>query len=250
MSSATDRFRELHQSGLFVMPNPWDLGTAKLLESKGFLALATTSWGLAFSLGRADYGVTRDELVHHVREIARAIAVPLNVDSEGCFPQEEGGVGRTVELLAEAGAGGCSIEDYDPITRQMRPLEAATEAVAIAAAAAKETGIVLTARAENAFYGIGDLDETIERLRSYVQAGAEVAYAPGLTDPGDIARVVSEVGAPVNVLSRPNGPSVKDLAALGVRRVSTGGAICRLTIATIEKAIDDLLDGSDPRIAV
>lgn len=228
------------------MPNPWDLGTAKLLEAKGFAALATTSWGLAFALGRSDYGITRQQLVDHVGEMSAAIAVPLNVDAEDCFPAEAGGVARTVQMLADAGAAGCSIEDYDARAQRMRSVAEATEAVANAAVVARETGLVLTARAENAFYGLADLDDTIVRLKSYVAAGAEVAYAPGLTNPDEISRVVREVGAPVNVLARPNGPTVEGLAALGVRRVSTGGAICRQTIVAIEQAVDDLLAGSSP----
>lgn len=156
--------------------------------------------------------MSRDELVTHTAEIAGAVGVPINVDSEACFPLDEGGIRRTVHLLADAGAAGCSIEDYDSQARRVVPIEAATEAVAIAAAAARETGLVLTARAENHLYGAGDLDDTISRLRSYIKAGAEVAYAPGLTDRDDIARLVAEVGAPINILARPNGPSIRDLA--------------------------------------
>lgn len=248
MTQPTDRFRELHQSGLFVMPNPWDIGTARLLEARGFQALATTSWGFAFRLGRADYQVTRDELVAHTAEIAGAVKVPINVDAERLFPNDKGGIAATVRLLAEAGAAGCSIEDVDVDTRTIDPIEVATEAVAIAASAAKETGVVLTARAENQWYGAADLDDTIARLRSYIAAGAEVAYAPGLVDREEIARVVKEVGAPVNVLSRSGGPSIRELATLGVRRVSTGGGLARLAIAAVESAIDGLLDGSEPRI--
>ena len=129
------RFRELHAEGIFVMPNPWDVGSAKLLTSMGFEALATTSAGLAWSLGKLDMQVTRDELVAHVTQIAEATPLPLNVDSERCFPDEPGGVAETVRLLADAGAAGCSIEDYDPATDAIDPLEAAAERVAIAAEA-------------------------------------------------------------------------------------------------------------------
>ncbi len=226
------------------MPNPWDVGTAKLLKARGFPALATTSWGLAFSLGRADYQVTRNELVAHTAQIVNAVDVPINVDGERLFPNDEGGIAATVRLLAEAGAAGCSIEDSNPGAGTIDPIDRATEAVAIAAEAAKETGLVLTARAENQWYGVTDLDDTIARLQAYVAAGAEVSYAPGLTDRSEIARVVNEVRAPVNVLSRSNGPSVAELASLGVRRVSTGGGLCRIAIGAVEEAIDDLLDGS------
>jgi 2-methylisocitrate lyase-like PEP mutase family enzyme len=230
------------------MPNPWDLGTARLLEARGFPALATTSWGLAFSLGRADYQVTREELVAHTGEIADAVSVPINVDAEGLFPNDEGGVAATVRMLAKAGAAGCSIEDSNPAARTIIPIDVATEAVATAAAAAREAGLVLTARAENAFYGVADIDDTIARLKSYVAAGADVVYAPGLTDRGEISRVVTEVGAPVNVLTRTDVPPITELAGLGVRRVSTGGGLCRIAIAAVEKAIEDLLGGSQPQI--
>jgi 2-methylisocitrate lyase-like PEP mutase family enzyme len=203
---------------------------------------------LAFSLGRADYQVTRDELVAHTAEIADAVSVPINVDAEGLFPNDEGGVAATVRMLAKAGAAGCSIEDSNPAARTIISIDVASEAVATAAAAAKETGLVLTARAENAFYGVADIDDTIARLQAYVAAGADVVYAPGLSDRGEIGRVVTEVGAPVNVLTRTDVPPITELAALGVRRVSTGGGLCRIAIAAVEKAIDDLLGGSKPQI--
>lgn len=230
------------------MPNPWDIGTAQLLEARGFPALATTSWGFAFRLGRADYQVTREELVAHTAEIAGAVTVPISVDAERLFPDDKGGIAATVRLLADAGAAGCSIEDSNPLARTIDPIDVATEAVATAAEAARETGLVLTARAENKWYGAADLDDTIIRLGAYVAAGAEVAYAPGLTDPDEIARVVKAVGAPINVLARPDGPSIRELASLGVRRVSTGGGLARLAIIAVEKAVDELLQGSEPLI--
>ena len=185
------RFRALHADGIFVMPNPWDVGSAKLLASLGFEALATTSAGLAWSLGKLDMQVTREELVAHVARISAATTLPLNVDSERCFPDEPGGVGETVRLLADAGAAGCSIEDFDPATGAIEALEVAAERVAIAAAAAP---LVLTARAENHLHGVDDLDDTIARLQAYRDAGADVVCAPGLTDREAIARVVDEVG--------------------------------------------------------
>ena len=169
------RFRELHADGIFVMPNPWDVGSAKLLASMGFEALATTSAGLAWSLGKLDMQVTRDELVAHVGRIADATPLPLNVDSERCFPDEPGGVAETVRLLADAGAAGCSIEDFDPATGEIEPLDVAAGRVAIAAGAGP---LVLTARAENHLHGIDDLNDTIARLVAYRDAGADVLYAP------------------------------------------------------------------------
>ena len=187
MTERSARFRELHADGIFLMPNPWDVGSAKLLASMGFKALATTSAGLAWSLGKLDMQVARDELVAHVERLAAATPLPLNVDSERCFPDESGGVEETVRLLADAGAAGCSIEDFDPATGAIEPLEVAAERVAAAAEAAP---LVLTARAENHLHGIDDLDDTIARLAAYRDAGADVVYAPGLRDLAAIGRVV------------------------------------------------------------
>src|SRR5215207_5791488 len=233
------RFRELHAEGIFVMPNPWDIGSAKLLASMGFQALATTSAGLAWSLGKLDMQVTRDELVAHVVQIAAATTLPLNVDSERCFPDDPGGVAEAVRLLADAGAAGCSIEDYDPAKDAIDPIEVAAERVATAAAAAP---LVLTARAENHLHGIDDLDDTIARLVAYRDAGAEAVYAPGLRDLDAIARVVDEVAAPVNVLALPGGPTVDELASVGVRRVSTGGALARAAYGALLVGAEELRD--------
>src|SRR3954454_12930127 len=193
------------------MPNPWDVGSARLLAAAGFEALATTSAGLALALGRLDRSVTRDELVAHVAELAAATELPLNVDSERLYPDDPGGVAETVRLLAKAGAAGCSVEDYDPGTDRV-------EDVAVAAARAREAagaadGMVLTARAENHISGIDDLDDTIARLAAYRDAGADAVYAPGLSDLGAIERVVREVALPVNVLALRDGPSVGELAS-------------------------------------
>lgn len=222
------RFRELHAGDdLFVMPNPWDVGSAKLLAACGFRALATTSAGFAWALGKLDQTVTRDELVAHVAELSAATPLPLNVDSERCYPEDPGGVAETVRLLAEAGAAGCSIEDYDPATGRMDDVSLAVERVAEAAEAAHAfpSPLVLTARAENHLRGVDDLDDTIARLVAYREAGADCVYAPWLADVDRIARLVDEVGIPVNVLAIPAGPSVPELAAVGVRRVSTGSLL-------------------------
>lgn len=235
------RFHELHAGArLFVMPNPWDVGSARLLESLGFEALATTSSGFAASLGRLDQHVLREELVAHVAAITAATSVPLNVDSENCFPDAPGGVAETVRLLREAGAGGCSIEDYDPRGDRIEDLDVAVARVAEAAGAAD--GLVLTARCENFLHERPDLDETIARLVSYRDAGAHCVYAPGLRDLGDIRRVVGEVGVPVNVLLLPNGPSTSELDSVGVRRVSTGGALAAAAYGTLLAAGRELLE--------
>lgn len=222
------QFRRLHaREGLFVMPNPWDLGSAKLLAALGFEALATTSAGLAWALGKLDQTVTRDELVTHVAALSEATTLPLNVDSERCYPDDPGGIAETVRRLGEVGAAGCSIEDYDPTFARVISIEHATAAVAeaVRAAGAFDPPLVVTARAENHLRGIDDLDDTIARLVAYRDAGADCVYAPGLTDLRQIARVVEEVGIPVNVLALPAGPSIPELASVGVRRVSTGSLL-------------------------
>ena len=178
-------FFALHsREQVFVMPNPWDIGSAKMLAGAGFEALATTSAGLAWSRGRDDYGVTLDELVEHVRELAAATDLPLNVDSERCFADDLAGVAETVGLVHEAGAAGCSIEDWNSETGQIDPIDVAAERVAAAAEAAHVTGdpLVLTARCENFLRGVTDLDDTITRLVAYRLAGADCLYAPGETD--------------------------------------------------------------------
>lgn len=240
-NSLRERFRELHREGLFVMPNPWDIGSALLLASLGFPALATTSSGHALTLGRSDQHVTRDELLAHTAVLAAALDVPLNVDAERCFADDPAGVADTVRLIADTGAAGCSIEDYDPATRGIDPLDLAAERVAAAAEVARARGLVLTARAENYLYGAADLDNTVARLRAYREAGADVVYAPGLVHLGDIARVVREVEAPVNVLARPQGPSIAELRSVGVRRVSTGGALAKTAYGALVSAARELL---------
>lgn len=237
----TDRFRTLHDDGFFVMPNPWDVGSAVRLEKLGFSALATTSSGHAASLGRKDQQVDLDELVAHVVALVAAVDVPINVDSERLFADTPDGVAVNVGLLVDAGAAGMSIEDYDPATGAIDDRGVATERVAAAAEAARARGAVLTARAENHLHGVDDLDDTIARLRSYRQAGAEVVYAPGLTDAAAITRVVEEVGGPVNVLLMPSGPPPAELAGLGVRRASTGGRLSGLAYRAMEDAARELL---------
>lgn len=235
-----ERFRSLHRDGLFLMPNPWDAGSARLLASLGFEALATTSSGHAAALGRTDQSVSRDELLAHVEALVAVIDVPLNVDAERCFADDPTGVAETVELIARAGAAGCSIEDYDPQREAIDPLDVAVERVAAAAEAARGHGVVLTARAENPLYGIDDLEDTIARLCAYRDAGAEVVYAPGLVDRAAIASVVEWVGIPVNVLALRHGPTVAELAAIGVRRVSTGGALARAAYGALVAAAREL----------
>ena len=215
-SQLRQRFVELHAVGTFVMPNPWDVGSARLLESLGFPALATTSSGFAASLGRLDQQVTLDELLAHVVTLVDAIEIPLNVDAERLYADEPEGVAETARLIAGTGAAGFSIEDYDPVRERLDPLPEAVARVAAAAEVARSHGLVLTARAENHLYGVDDLDDTIARLQAYRDAGAHVVYAPGLSSLSEIARVVRETGLPVNVLALPGGPAVRELASVGV----------------------------------
>jgi 2-methylisocitrate lyase-like PEP mutase family enzyme len=238
-----DRFRELHaEDRLFLMPNPWDVGSALLLEELGFPALATTSAGFAWSIGKPDQQVTRDELVAHVATIAAAVDIPLNVDSERLYPDDPGGVAETVRLLAEAGASGCSIEDYNPAAGGMDDVADQAERVAETAEAAHAAGMVLTGRCEHHIRGVDDLEATIARLVAYRDAGADCLYAPGLTDLEQIRRVVDEVGAPINVLALPAGPPIGDLEAIGVRRISTGSLLAGVAYGALVNGARELFD--------
>lgn len=240
--TARNRFRALHREGCFVLPNPWDAGSARILATLGAPALATTSSGHAASLGRADQHVTRAELHAHVRQLVAAVDVPLSVDAEHGFSDDPAGVAETVGLLADAGAAGCSIEDWDSDAGAVEAVAVAAERIAAAAEVARAAGVVLTARADHHLYGDAELDDTISRLRVYREAGAEVLYAPGLTDLAEIRRLVAEVGAPVNVLLLPGGPTVAELAQAGVRRVSVGGALAFATYGAFARAARELLE--------
>lgn len=244
MGQRQRRFREAHGSGCLVLPNAWDVGSAKLLVHAGARAIATTSSGHAASLGRTDQHVTRDELVAHVVALTGAVDAPVHVDAEACFPRGPGGIDATVELLAEAGAAGLSIEDHDD--GELLPAGEAADRVASVVSAARVHDLVVTARAENHLYGVDDLDDTLARLTAYRDAGADVVYAPGLADPAAIERVVHAVEVPLNVLLVPGGPSVGQLADLGVRRVSTGGALAFAAYGAALDAVRALLDGAGP----
>ncbi len=240
MTASTDRFRALHASGCFVMPNPFDIGSARLLDALGFPALATTSAGFAATLGRDDMQVTRDELVAHVAALSAASSLPLNVDSERCFSETVDGIAETVHLLADAGAAGLSIEDWNPATNRIDDIDTATERVRAAATAAAERGLVLTARCENHLRGVDDFDDTMARLRSYLAAGAEVLYAPLLWSAEQVGAVAA-LGAPVNVLLLPGGPTVEKLAARGARRISVGGSLANIAQGALVASAEHLL---------
>lgn len=224
-------FRELHQSGCFVLPNPWDCGSARLLAGLGFPALATTSAGFAWSLGRPDNGVTLDEALGHFRAVAGSVSVPVNADFEGGFASDPAGVGQNVAAAVSTGIAGVSIEDStgDPV-RPLVDFPLAVERIQAARRAidASGTQVLLTGRSEGFIVGRPDLAETIRRLTAYAEAGAECLYAPGITKPADIAAVVAAVAPkPVNVLVSSDFTTVAELARAGVRRISVGGALAR-----------------------
>lgn len=225
MNRATElrsRFLDLHLADeILIMANPFDIGSAKLLAAVGAPALATTSSGHAGTMGRLDQNVTLAEVIDHAGTLSTAVDVPLSIDSEDCFAETAEGVAESAQRLAATDAAGFSIEDYDPRSGQIR--EVADAAERVAAAKAGGADLVLTARAEAHLYETTELDDTIKRLIAYRDAGADVLYAPGLKTGADIARVVAEIEAPLNVLALPGTPPIPELAALGVARVSVGG---------------------------
>lgn len=223
------------------MPNPWDLGSAMKLANMGFQAVATTSSGFAMSLGREDYQVSFDELLEHAAVLANGVDVPVSVDAEHLFAEDAAGVARNVRRLVETGVAGCSIEDWSPQTG-IDPLDRATERVAAAVDAGREHGFVITARAEGILREKAPFDEIVSRLCAYRDAGADCLFAPRANSPEEIARLVREVGAPINVLVGPKTPSIPELRSLGVRRVSTGGALARAAYGEFETAARALLD--------
>lgn len=231
----TAAFRALHQRpGCFLIPNPWDAGTARILAGLGYEALATTSLGVANNLGRA--GVTRDEVVANAREIVEATDLPVNADLENCFAHEPAAAAETIRLAAEAGLAGGSIEDYSGDAKTpIYDFDLSVERVRAAVAMAKSLPVpfVLTARAENLIRGRSDMADTIRRLKAYSAAGAEVLYAPGLRSAAEIRAVVEAIDRPLNVVTGwlEPGITVADVAAAGAKRISVGGALNRLALA-------------------
>lgn len=239
------RFLTLHQQDTpLLLPNPWDPGSARLLAYLGFDALATTSSGSAATLGRLDGQLGRDATLTHAASIVSATDLPVSADMENGFADDPAGVADTVRACADVGLAGCSVEDYTG--RDDDPIYDAGLAVARveAAADAAHQGparLVLTARAENHVRGRQDLADTVARLQSYQDAGADVLYAPGLTDLNALRSVVQSVDRPVNVLARPGVPPVAELAAIGVRRISVGGAFAFAALAAVVDAARELL---------
>jgi 2-methylisocitrate lyase-like PEP mutase family enzyme len=239
-----DQFLALHERGApLLLANAWDQGSAKLLASLGFEALATTSSGFAATLGRPDGSVTRDEALAHAAAVVDATELPVSADLEDGFADTPAGVAETVRLAIAAGLAGCSVEDF---TRDRQnpiyDLSVAADRVAAAADAAHSgsSRLVLTARAENYLYGRPDLDDTIARLQACQQAGADVLYAPGLVDLDQIRSLVAAVDRPVNVLALPGGPPVSELAEAGVGRVSVGGAFAFAALGAVVEAAQEL----------
>jgi 2-methylisocitrate lyase-like PEP mutase family enzyme len=235
-------FRALHErSGAFIIPNPWDGGTAKLLAAIGFEALATTSLGVANVFGRADGKLSRAEVLENCRAIAEATDLPVNADLENCFADAPEAAAETIRLAAEAGAVGGSIEDYsgDP-ANPIYDFELSVARVRAAAAVAHGLPVpfLLTARAENLLRGRNDMADTIRRLQAYEAAGADVLYASGLRGLDEVRQVVSAVNRPVNVVTGTLDPAITaaQLAAAGVKRISVGGALSRLALAAFVEA--------------
>lgn len=230
------RFQALHAGEAFVIPNPWDAGSARVLAALGFQALATTSSGFAFTLGRRDGEVTLDEVAEHVATLARATDRPLSVDLENGYGADPESAARAIVRAAEAGAVGGSIEDYDR-DAGIYELEHAADRVAAAVEAARGLGFpfVLTARAENHIRGNPDLEDTIARLQAYERAGADVLYAPGLRTVDEIRAVCRAVSSPVNVLAVP-ALSLAEIVAAGARRVSVGGSLTWVAVTAMAEA--------------
>ena len=233
-SDKVEAFHELHGEGCFVIPNPWDVGSAVLLQHLGFKALATTSAGFAWSIARPDQGVERAEMLQHLRQIASAVEVPVSADFEGGYADDPDGVAESVELAAATGIAGLSIEDSTrDADEPLYPVDLAVERVRAARWAIDEsgTGIVLTGRSEGFVVGRPDLDETIRRLEAYAEAGADCLYAPF---------VAAVAPKPVNLLVNKPFITLAEAAALGVRRISVGGTLARTAWAGFLAAAEEI----------
>jgi len=238
-------FAALHEGEPFVIPNPWDAGSARALEALGFRALATTSSGFAFTLGRSDGRATVDDVAAHVASLVEATSVPVSVDLENGYGPDPDDAAAAIARAAEAGAVGGSIEDFDP-GRAIYELGHAAERVAAAAERAHGLGFpfMLTARAENHIRGNPDLDDTVARLQAYDRAGADVLYAPGLRDGESIRAVCEAVSKPVNVLAD-GGLTMAEIAAAGAQRVSVGGALTWVAVGAMAAAAEAIQQRGD-----
>lgn len=241
----TARFRALHErDGAFVIPNPWDSGSARVLAGLGFEALATTSSGLAFVLGRSDGNVTREEHLVHIGDLVLATQLPVSADLENCYSGDPVAAAETIRLASDAGASGGSIEDYSgPADGRIYEFDLAVERVAAAVDTIRSLprDFVLTARAENLIRGVDDLDDTVKRLEAFEQAGADVLYAPGLKTVEEVRIVCSALSKPANVLATP-ALSVAEIAEAGGKRISLGGALARTSIGGFLAASREIID--------
>jgi 2-methylisocitrate lyase-like PEP mutase family enzyme len=240
-----EAFRALHAGEAFVLPNPWDAGSARALAALGFEALATTSSGFAFTLGRQDGSATLDEVIEHAATLDRATNLPLSVDLENGYGPDPESAALAIRRVAEAGAVGGSIEDYDP-DGHIYGFDHAVERVAAAAEAARGLSFpfTLTARAENHIRGVSNLQDTIARLQAFEQAGADVLYAPGLRSAEKIGAVCQAVSKPVNVLALP-GLSLSEIVAAGAQRVSVGGGLTWVAVGALADAARTIRDRGD-----
>lgn len=238
-------FRALHEDGAFIIPNPWDAGSARVLAALGFEALASTSSGFAFTLGRLDGRAELDEVMDHARVLVEATALPVSIDLEDGHGPDPADAASAIVRAAEVGAVGGSIEDYDRRGR-IHGFNHAVERVAAAAEAARrfDFPFTFTARAENHIRGNPDLDDTIARLQAYERAGADVLYAPGLASAGEIRVVCEAISKPVNVLARP-GLSMSEIVGAGARRVSVGGGLTWVAVSAMVAAANDMRDHGD-----
>jgi 2-methylisocitrate lyase-like PEP mutase family enzyme len=248
MSGQNDKgaaFRALHEDEPFIIPNPWDAGSARVFEALGYKALATTSSGFAFTLGRLDGSVTLAEIVEHTRALDQATALPVSVDLENGYGPQPEDAATAITRAAEAGAVGGSIEDFDR-GGELYAFDHAVERVAAAVEAARALSFpfTLTARAENHIRGNPDLDDTIARLQAYERAGADVLYAPGLRNAEDVRAVCEAVSKPVNVLAHP-GLSMSEIVAAGGQRVSVGGALAFVAVGAMAAVAEQMRDSGD-----
>ena len=239
-------FRAMHGGEPFVIPNPWDAGSARILEALGFQALATTSSGFAFTLGKLDGQVTLEEMADHVAAIDAATDLPISADLENGYGPEPEAAAGAVRRIASAGAVGASIEDFDRDRRELYEIGHATDRIRAAAEAARDTDVpfMLTARAENHIRGNPDLADTIGRLQAYDEAGADVLYAPGLATADEVRAVCGSVSKPVNVLAVPT-MSVGEIVDAGAQRISVGGALTWVAIQAFADAATAIRDGGD-----
>ncbi len=246
MTAKRAAFRQLHESGCFTIPNPWDIGSARYLQHLGFKAIATSSAGFAFSRGLPDNAVPRDVMLAHIRELVEATDIPVNADFENGFASGPEELAENVRLCVETGVSGLSIEDSTgDKAKPLYELDHAVERIKAARASIDRAGgnVILVGRAENFLVGQDDIAEVVRRLQAYAKAGADCLYAPGLETREEVSAVVAAVAPkPVNVLiSGPDGLTIAEVAALGVRRVSVGGALARVAWGEFMRAAEELI---------